>query len=84
MQRTRDDLAKLQPHYPDMINEVIDLTDHSRNMIFNMTPEEATEIVASGDPEKIATIDGHFAIMARSDTSSEWRVRCNYQCVTSS
>ncbi len=66
MQRTRDDLAKLQPHYPDMINEVIDLTNHSRNMIFNMTHEEATEIVASGDPEKIANIDGHFAIMARS------------------
>ncbi len=65
MQRTREDLANLQPHYPDMINEVIDVTDHSRNMIFNMTVEEATEIVASGDPEKIATIDGHFALMAR-------------------
>jgi len=65
MQRTREDLANLQPHYPDMINEVIDITDHSRNMIFNMSLEEATEIVASGDPEKIATIDGHFALMAR-------------------
>lgn len=65
MQRTREELANLQPHYPDMINEVIDLTDHSRNLIFNMSLEEATEIVASGDPEKIATIDGYFAIMAR-------------------
>jgi asparagine synthase (glutamine-hydrolysing) len=48
-----------------MINEVIDLTDHSRNMIFNYSLDEATEIVAGGNPEKIATIDGHFAIMAR-------------------
>jgi len=48
-----------------MINEVIDLTDHSRNLIFNMSLDEATAIVASGDTEKIATIDGHFAIMAR-------------------
>jgi asparagine synthase (glutamine-hydrolysing) len=65
MQRTREDLATLQPHYPDMINEVIDLTDHSRNLIFNMSLDEATAIVASGDTEKITTIDGHFAIMAR-------------------
>ncbi|MDP7009028.1 MAG: asparagine synthase-related protein, partial [Phycisphaerales bacterium] len=65
MQRTREDLVNLKPHYPDMINEVIDLTDQSRNMIFNYSLEEATEIVAGGNPEKIATIDGHFAIMAR-------------------
>ena len=65
MQRTREELANLQPHYPDIINEVIDLTDHSRNMIFNMSFEEATSIVASGDVDAIREIDGHFAIMAR-------------------
>jgi asparagine synthase (glutamine-hydrolysing) len=65
MQRTREDLANLQPHYPDMINEVIDLTDHNRNMIFNMSLEEATERVASGDVHAIREIEGHFAIMAR-------------------
>ena len=65
MQKTREDLANLQPHYPDMINEVIDLTDHSRNMIFNMTLEEATERVSSGDIDSIREIEGHFAIMAR-------------------
>lgn len=32
-----------------------------------MSVEEATAIVASGDPVKIATIDGHFAIVARSN-----------------
>ena len=65
MQRTRKDLANLQPHYKGLINEVIDLTDHSRNLLFNCTLEEATAIVASGNPESIATIEGHFAIMAR-------------------
>jgi asparagine synthase (glutamine-hydrolysing) len=65
MQRTREDLANLQPHYKGLINEVIDLTDHSRNLLFNCTLDEATAIVASGNPESIATIEGHFAIMAR-------------------
>jgi asparagine synthase (glutamine-hydrolysing) len=65
MQRTREDLANLQPHYPDMINEVIDLTEHSRNMIFNMTLEEATKRISSGDIDAIRDIEGHFAIMAR-------------------
>ncbi len=48
-----------------MINEVFNLTDPNRNIIFNMTLEKATAIVAEGDPEKIATIEGHFAIAAR-------------------
>lgn len=48
-----------------MIHEVIDLTDQTRNIIFNMTMEEATKIVSEGDPEKIATIEGHFAITGR-------------------
>ena len=65
MHTTREYLASLSPHYNDMIHEVIDLTDQTRNMIFNMTLEDATEIVASGDPEKIATIEGYFAITAR-------------------
>ena len=67
MQSTREALAKLQLHFPEMINEVIDLTDQTRNIIFNMTLDEATAIVASGDPAQIATIEGHFAIMARSN-----------------
>jgi len=49
-----------------MINEVIDLTDHRRNIIFNMSIAEATKRVASGDVELVREIDGHFAIMARS------------------
>ena len=65
MQRTREDLASLQPHYPDMINEVIDVTDKNRNIIFNMTLEEATNRIASGDVNAIREIEGHFAIIAR-------------------
>ena len=65
MQRTREDLAHLQPHYPDIINEVIDLTNQDRNLIFNMTLKEATQRVATGDIDAIREIEGHFAIMAR-------------------
>ena len=57
----------LTPRYPNMIHEVIDLTDQSRNLIFNMSPEEAKAIVASGDPEQIATISGHFALFGRNN-----------------
>ena len=67
MQRTRQELATLQPHYPDLINEVFDLTDPQRNIIFNMTVEEATTIVASGVVDDVKKIEGHFAIMARSN-----------------
>ena len=33
-----------------MINEVFNLTDPNRNIIFNMTLEKATAIVAEGGP----------------------------------
>lgn len=55
----------LTPRYPNMIHEVIDLTDQTRNIIFNMSIEEATAIVSEGDPAKIAAIEGHFAITGR-------------------
>ena len=55
----------LTPRYPNMIHEVIDLTDQSRNIIFNMSIEEAIALVSEGDPEKIASIEGHFAITGR-------------------
>ncbi len=67
MQRTREDLAQLEPHYPDMINEVIDITSKDRNIIFNMTEDEAIERVASGNVEDIKDIDGTFAIVARNN-----------------
>ena len=65
MQRTREDLANLQPHYPDMINEVINISSQNRNIIFNMSEEEAVNRVASGNIDSIHEIEGAFAIVAR-------------------
>lgn len=67
MQRTREDLANLQPHYVDMINEVIDITSKQRNIIFNMSEEEATSRVGSGNIDAIHEIEGTFAIVARNN-----------------
>ncbi len=47
------------------IQRVIDLTDPSKNIIYNMTVEKARELVACGNPEKVRTIDGQFAIVAK-------------------
>ncbi len=50
---------------PQPVSRVIDLLDASRNVIHNMSSEEATALVAGGDPRQIATIDGHFALVGR-------------------
>lgn len=47
------------------IRTVIDLTDAGRNVIFNMSVDEAVERVAEGDPTGVREIDGHFALTAR-------------------
>lgn len=49
------------------IREVIDLTDPNRNVIFNMTVDEARQRVAEGDAARVREIDGHFALTARED-----------------
>lgn len=46
------------------IERVVDLTDSSRNLIYNMTLEQARELVATGDVCNVRTIDGQFAIVA--------------------
>ncbi|MGQ9620087.1 MAG: asparagine synthase-related protein [Bacteroidales bacterium] len=46
------------------IERVIDLTDRSKNLIYNMSEPEATELVRSGNIEAVRKIDGHFAIVA--------------------
>jgi asparagine synthase (glutamine-hydrolysing) len=46
------------------VNRVIDLTDPAKNVIYNMSREEAIEIVKSGDTEAVRKIDGQFALMA--------------------
>ena len=46
------------------ISKVVDLTDPSKNVIYNMSHEEAVEIVRSGDVEEIRKIDGQFCLIS--------------------
>ena len=46
------------------IERVVDLTDPRKNLIYNMTVEEARRLVASGNPEDVHSIDGQFALVA--------------------
>jgi asparagine synthase (glutamine-hydrolysing) len=47
------------------LREVFDLTDPARNVIFDMTLDEARARVAEGDPARIGAIEGHFALVGR-------------------
>ena len=46
------------------IQGVVDLTDYSKNKIFNMSVEEARKLLVNGNTEDIRKIDGHFALVA--------------------
>jgi len=46
------------------VSKIVDLTDPSKNVIYNMTHEEAVEIVKSGDMEAVRKIDGQFALIS--------------------
>ena len=46
------------------VSRVVDLTHPEKNTIYNMSHEEAVEIVRSGDIKKIRQIDGQFALMS--------------------
>lgn len=46
------------------INRVIDLTCPEKNVIYNMTHEEAVETVKSGNTEAVRKIDGQFSLVA--------------------
>jgi asparagine synthase (glutamine-hydrolysing) len=50
--------------YNSAIERVVDLTDPQRNLIWNMTLDEARRHVASGDPAAVRGIDGQFALVA--------------------
>lgn len=47
------------------IERLVDLSDSSANIIFNMSLDEAVERVGSGDPEQVRGIDGQFALVHR-------------------
>jgi len=46
------------------IERVVDLTHPEKNTIFNMTNEEAREILKSGDAEAVRKIDGQFSLVS--------------------
>lgn len=46
------------------INRIVDLTHPEKNILFNMSQQEAVQIVRSGDPEKIRRIEGQFALIS--------------------
>ena len=48
----------------EYVNRVVDLTDPEKNIIYNMTVDEAKELVRSGDSEGVRGIDGQFSLFA--------------------
>ena len=48
-------------HYAEI---VVDLTNPEKNVIYNMTHEEAVELVRSGNVEKVRKIDGQFSLVS--------------------
>jgi asparagine synthase (glutamine-hydrolysing) len=53
------------PKVVQKLHDFVNLIDPDLNQIFNMSNEDAEKIVATGDPEKIRTIDGSFAIVTK-------------------
>lgn len=46
------------------VSKVVDLTHPEKNVIYNMTHEEAVNIVRSGDVEAVRKIDGQFSLIS--------------------
>jgi asparagine synthase (glutamine-hydrolysing) len=46
------------------VSNVTDLTNPEKNVIYNMTHEEAVKIVRSGDAEAVRKIDGQFSLVS--------------------
>lgn len=52
-------------HQTATIERLIDLSHPEANIIFNMSLEEAIDRVGSGEPERVRSIDGQFALVHR-------------------
>jgi asparagine synthase (glutamine-hydrolysing) len=52
-------------HQSIPLSRVLDLTDPAGNRIYNMTVEEARDLVAGGDADAVRTIDGEFALVGQ-------------------
>lgn len=51
-------------HTEKAIERVVDLTDPAKNVLFNVTADEARARVAAGDTAGVRRIDGQFALVA--------------------
>ena len=49
------------------VSKVVNLTNHDKNIIYNMSHKEAVEIVKSGDVEAVRSIDGQFSLISVED-----------------
>ncbi|HZW71526.1 MAG TPA: asparagine synthase-related protein, partial [Hanamia sp.] len=47
------------------VQNFVNLLDYDKNIIFNMTPEEVSAAITSGDAERVRAIDGQFAIVEK-------------------
>lgn len=47
------------------VTDFVSLLDHNSNIILNMTSEEASAAIVSGDPAAVRKIDGQFAIVEK-------------------
>lgn len=46
------------------VERVVDLTDPGKNVIYNMSHEEAVTLVKSGNVDAVRGIDGHFSLVS--------------------
>lgn len=53
------------PKIIQKLHDFANLIEPEKNQIFNMSHDEAVEIVANGDPEEVRKIDGSFAIVTK-------------------
>ena len=49
----------------EYVNQVVDLTDPGKDIIYNMTREEAVELIRTGEAGAVRKIDGQFALVAQ-------------------
>src|SRR5450631_4335063 len=52
-------------HKTQPLNDFVSLLDYNNNVIFNMTPQEVTAAVISGDASRVREIEGQFAIVEK-------------------
>lgn len=58
------DIEQISKNNSMYVSKVIDLTSPEKNIIYNMTHEEAVNIVKSGDVEAVRNIDGQFSLIS--------------------